>query len=92
MVIKYSIRKKVEDGSISKNRSDYFLVQTPQTFQSTVIKAAYINSSPNQTFTDDASVFEASGREINLIEGHYRNIKITTPEDLIIAQALLQIL
>ncbi len=90
VALKDSIRKKAEDSTISKNRKSYFLVQTPQTFQSTLLKEAYLKSSPNRIFTDDASVFEASGREVKLIEGDYKNIKITTPEDLIIAQALMR--
>jgi len=88
VALKDSIRKKEGDATISKNRNDYFLVQTPQTFQSNLIKAAYSSSESNRAFTDDASVFEASGREVTLIEGDYRNIKITTPEDLLVAQAL----
>jgi 2-C-methyl-D-erythritol 4-phosphate cytidylyltransferase len=86
--LKDSIRKKAGNLTVSKNRTDYYLVQTPQTFQSTPLKEAYSLSKSSISFTDDASVFEASNKEITLIEGDYRNIKITTPEDLIIAQAL----
>lgn len=86
---KDSIREMLADGSSeSADRSKFRLVQTPQTFQSSLIKKAY-KSMPEGTFTDDASVLEASGTSVTLIEGSYRNIKITTPEDIAIAQALL---
>lgn len=86
---KDSIRKMLDDGSsVSADRSKFRLVQTPQTFQSSLIKEAY-RSMPDGTFTDDASVLEATGAPVTLIEGSYSNIKITTPEDIAIAQALL---
>ena len=86
---KDSIRKMSEGGeSEAVDRSRYRLVQTPQTFQSSLIKSAYaLVASDN--YTDDASVLEAAGHPITLIEGNYRNIKITTPEDIAIAQALI---
>ncbi|MCB0497284.1 MAG: 2-C-methyl-D-erythritol 4-phosphate cytidylyltransferase [Cyclobacteriaceae bacterium] len=87
--LKESIRKKENQTTVSKNRSDYYLVQTPQTFQSTLIKEYYQQIIDGAKFTDDASVFESQGGEINLVEGDYKNLKITTPEDLVIAQALL---
>lgn len=86
-----SIRKKTASSTESKNRADYFLVQTPQTFQASLLKDAYSKTETNSEFTDDASVFEASQGEVTLIEGEYKNLKITTPEDLVIAQALLKI-
>ncbi len=70
------------------NRSDIMLVQTPQTFQLEVIKRGFLQEECT-SFTDDASVVEKNGEIINLIDGDYKNIKITTPEDLIIAQALI---
>ncbi len=91
IALKDSIRKKEGSATISKNRADYYLIQTPQTFNSTLLKEAYSASEPNSKFTDDASVFEASQGAVTLIEGDYKNIKITTPEDLIITQALLKI-
>jgi 2-C-methyl-D-erythritol 4-phosphate cytidylyltransferase len=70
-------------------RSDYRLVQTPQTFDIQLLKAA--NRQPyNDNFTDDASVVEAFGQEITLVEGNRENIKITTPYDMIVAEALVQ--
>lgn len=86
--LKDSIRQKIGDQNISVDRSNYFAIQTPQTFNVSLLKKAY--QLPYQdSFTDDASVFEAAGNKITLIEGDYQNIKITTPEDIIIAQTLL---
>jgi len=69
-------------------RSDYRLVQTPQTFDIQLLKAA--NRQPyNDGFTDDASVVEAFGSDITLVEGNRENIKITTPYDLKIAEVLI---
>ena len=69
-------------------RNDYRLVQTPQTFDIQLLKAA--NKQPyNDSFTDDASVVEAFGFDITLVEGNRENIKITTPYDLKIAEVLI---
>ncbi len=86
---KDSIRKKTSLGSMAVDRNDYYMVQTPQTFLLSEIKAAY-KVKELDTFTDDASVYEAFGKNINLIEGDYRNIKLTTPEDLVFAEAFLK--
>lgn len=87
--MKDSVRQLTEDGK-SKNidRSTLRMVQTPQTFSVDLLKSAY-NTEFKNHFTDDASVVEAYGKDVSLIEGDYRNIKITTPEDLVIAEALL---
>jgi 2-C-methyl-D-erythritol 4-phosphate cytidylyltransferase len=86
---KDSIRMAKENQTIAVDRNQYFLVQTPQTFAIGLIKMAFLqDESPN--FTDDASVFEANGGKITLFEGDYRNIKITTPEDLTIASVILR--
>ena len=82
-----SIRQIKNNRNISVNRDAYKLVQTPQTFISDDIKAAY-NCNFNQLFTDDASVYENQGGTINMIEGNRENIKITTPIDLKIGEAL----
>jgi 2-C-methyl-D-erythritol 4-phosphate cytidylyltransferase len=71
------------------NRSHYRLIQTPQTFDVSFIKKAYL-AKEDATLTDDASVAEQAGLTISLFEGSYENIKITTAEDLIIAEALLK--
>ena len=85
---KDSIRVKTKDGSHSVDRSRYLLVQTPQTFRVDEIKAAYEQRELPE-FTDDASVYEYGGKKVTLVEGSYKNLKITTPEDLLIAEALL---
>lgn len=77
-------------GSISKqlNREQLRLIQTPQCFKLSTLKRAY-EAPYNEVFTDDASVAEDMGERIHLIEGDRANIKITTPADLTIAEALL---
>ena len=84
--LKDSIRKVDLLGNKNVNRDDYFLIQTPQTFKCNIIKEAY-QAQDHINFTDDASVLEANGYAINLIPGDYKNIKITTPEDLSVAEA-----
>jgi 2-C-methyl-D-erythritol 4-phosphate cytidylyltransferase len=84
-----SIRQVWNDHSIALKREDIYLVQTPQTFQSDLLKDAY-KVKYDDNFTDDASVVERSGGIINLINGNYENIKITFPEDIAIAEAILK--
>ena len=73
----------------TKPRGDYRLVQTPQCFDIQLLKAA--NRQPyNDGFTDDASVVEAYGHTITLVDGNRENIKITTPFDLKIAESLIK--
>ena len=75
-------------GSITVPRDQYRLVQTPQTFDIQLLKAA--NRQPyNDGFTDDASVVESYGRQITLVEGNRENIKITTPYDITVAEAII---
>lgn len=70
------------------NREHLKIVQTPQVFQTNIIKTAY--SSPfKEEFTDDASVVESAGYSIHLIKGNRENIKLTTPFDFIVGHALL---
>lgn len=69
------------------DRSVLRLIQTPQVFEITALKKAY-EQAYMPAFTDDASVFENAGHTIHLTEGNTENIKITTPNDLIIAEAL----
>lgn len=86
--LKESIRMTDQDNTKAMDRSRFRLIQTPQTFQVSLIKKAYqIKDDPS--LTDDASVAERAGHIISLFEGSYENIKITTPEDLIVAEALL---
>lgn len=79
--LKDSIRELENNSSIARDRSNYVLVQTPQTFKVKEIKKAYEKAGTG-LFTDDASVFEAAGYAVSLVNGSYDNIKITTPEDL----------
>ncbi|MGN0036335.1 MAG: 2-C-methyl-D-erythritol 4-phosphate cytidylyltransferase [Bacteroidaceae bacterium] len=70
------------------SRDEYCLVQTPQVFQVPLLKQAY-QAPYSPAFTDDASVVEAMGATVRQVEGNRENIKLTTPFDLKIAQALL---
>lgn len=78
-----SIRKMEKNGehSISYDRNEFILVQTPQTFNLDILRKAYEQPYRNE-FTDDASVVECYGCDINIIEGERENIKITYPIDL----------
>lgn len=83
-----SVRLVHATGHKSIKRSDIKLVQTPQTFQSSILLPAY-KTNYQEEFTDDASVVEAAGYEVHLVDGEQNNIKITTPLDLAIAEELL---
>jgi 2-C-methyl-D-erythritol 4-phosphate cytidylyltransferase len=86
--VRHLVSESNVQRSITVPRGDYRLVQTPQTFDIQLLKAA--NRQPyNDGFTDDASVVEAYGFDITLVEGNRENIKITTPFDMTIAEALL---
>ena len=85
--LKNSIRQVEGDSTKAVNRSDYLIVQTPQCFDLALIKQAF-TAEYNESFTDDASVFEAAGNKIHLCEGDPMNMKITTKDDLVIARAL----
>lgn len=83
-----SLRHLEKDGRNSSCvRSEYRRVQTPQTFDYEILRKAY-EMDYRDSFTDDASVVEASGHTISLVEGNYENIKITTSFDLKIAEIL----
>ncbi len=84
-----SFRKIEGDNSKIIDRSALRIVQTPQVFNATILLRAY-EQDFSSTFTDDASVVEAIGEKITLCEGERGNIKITTPEDMVIASALLE--
>lgn len=86
--IQDSIRKISDNGSEIADRSQFVLVQTPQCFQSDIILKAYQQTYQN-SFTDDASVVEQLGYNIYLVEGNKENIKITTSEDLKMAEVLV---
>ena len=84
-----TLRQLSSSSSCTVDRSAYRLVQTPQTFQLPLLLRAY-GQTYRDAFTDDASVVEALGHDITLVEGNRENIKITTPFDLTIAEALLR--
>ena len=88
IALKDSIRSVDPTANRQEDRSRFRLIQTPQTFQLKLIKQAF-EQPFDPLFTDDASVLEKAGFSINLIEGSYQNIKITTPEDLLIAESFL---
>jgi 2-C-methyl-D-erythritol 4-phosphate cytidylyltransferase len=88
--LKDSIRKVELLSNKNVNRDNYYLIQTPQTFKAQLIKEAYA-AQDHINFTDDASVLESNGYAINLIPGDYKNIKITTPEDLVVGEAFLKV-
>jgi len=83
-----SIRQVNEDESLSVDRTKYKLVQTPQVFDAELLKKAY-EQEFSALFTDDASVVEALGTKIHLVEGNRENIKITTEIDLKMAETFL---
>jgi len=86
-----SMRIKQEEGaSIITSRDKYVMVQTPQLFHTEVLISAY-EQAYSPTFTDDASVVEGLGIKIVLTEGRSTNIKITNPQDLLLAQALINL-
>lgn len=86
---KDSLRKINGEKTEAVDRTQYYLIQTPQTFQLALIKKAFdVEESP--LFTDDATVLEKAGHTIHLVNGSYDNIKITTSEDLVIAEAFLK--
>lgn len=82
------IDESATGGSVTVDRNKYKLVQTPQVFRRDILDEAYRR--PYETaFTDDASVVEACGYGVCLVEGNRENIKITTPYDLIVAEAIV---
>lgn len=84
-----SYRRVTADGSEIVPRSELRIVQTPQIFKSETLRRAY-EQEFDASFTDDASVVEATGVSITLVEGEDSNIKLTTPEDMEWAEWFLQ--
>ncbi len=80
----FKIGKKVK----SKDRNEYRLAQTPQTFLINQLKKVY-HRKYKTSFTDDAAVWEAGGEKIYLVEGEYSNFKLTTKEDLLAAEMMM---
>lgn len=83
-----SVRLVSSEGSQPIDRSVVKLVQTPQTFQGSMLLRAY-RVAKGVSFTDDATVVEASGIAVHLIAGDKTNFKITTPVDLVVAEQVL---
>ena len=86
-----SYRRVEGDNSYIVPRSELRIVQTPQIFKTQLLRDAY-NVEFSPLFTDDASVVEAFGGHITLVEGERTNIKITTPEDITLAESFLNLL
>ena len=82
-----SLRMIIDEGNSYIDRQKIRTVQTPQVFNAAIIKKAY-NQTYKEAFTDDATLVETMGEKINLVEGSRENIKITTPLDILIANAL----
>lgn len=88
-VVKAVDSYRVVEGEESHiiDRTPLRIVQTPQIFSAAILRAAY-DTEFRQEFTDDASVVEYSGEKITLCEGEYNNFKITTPNDMILGEAI----
>ncbi len=77
------------DDSIVANRNNVRIIQTPQTFRSELLLPAF-RQTYQEGFTDEATVVEAYGGKVYLIEGEYNNLKITRPIDLLVAEKLME--
>ena len=84
-----SVRIINNNSHASINREQVKIVQTPQTFLSSILIPAF-NQPYQEIFTDEATVVEALGESVYLIEGEYSNLKITRPADLLVANAILE--
>ncbi len=85
---KDSVRIVNEEGNDAIDRNNVMLVQTPQTFHSRILLPAF-QIDYKEKFTDEATVVEAYGMKVNLVEGEENNIKITSPVDLLIAEKII---
>jgi 2-C-methyl-D-erythritol 4-phosphate cytidylyltransferase len=93
MPVKDTVKRVDPDGWILEtlNRQVLWLTQTPQAFRRSVIQAAYRRADDDGFYgTDDASLVERMGVQVKMIEASYENIKITTPEDLLLAELLIE--
>ncbi|HTM65612.1 MAG TPA: 2-C-methyl-D-erythritol 4-phosphate cytidylyltransferase, partial [Flavipsychrobacter sp.] len=84
-----SMRLVTKEGSEPVERSQLRIIQTPQAFRASILLSA-MQQAYDEGFTDEATVVEAYGKEVFLIEGEKSNIKITTPEDMVVAEALIK--
>jgi 2-C-methyl-D-erythritol 4-phosphate cytidylyltransferase len=89
MISKDSVRIETEEGNEPLDRNRVHLVQTPQTFHSKILLAAF-QIDFKERFTDEATVMEAFGLKVSLVEGEETNIKITRPVDLFLAERILE--
>jgi len=89
--VKDTVKESDGQGFVAStpNRELLWLTQTPQGFSYQLLLEAHRLAGPSAAATDDASLVEAAGHRVKLVPGSYRNIKITTPEDIYIAEALL---
>ncbi len=87
--VKFSLRENLGNRSRSVDRTKFYEVQTPQIFRWNILYDAY-KYLHDASFFDDASLVEAKGYSVHLVQGDYNNLKITTPVDLIIADVLLK--
>lgn len=93
MPVKDTIKVSNPDGTVLKtlDRESLWQIQTPQTFRVSVIKEAYYRAAEDGFVgTDDASLVERLGVKVHILPGSYTNIKITTPEDLFLANLFLK--
>jgi 2-C-methyl-D-erythritol 4-phosphate cytidylyltransferase len=93
MPVKDTIKMAQRDGTVMKtlDRESLWQIQTPQAFQVAVVKEAYYKATEDGFMgTDDASLVERIGVKVHILPGAYTNIKITTPEDLMLANLLIQ--
>ncbi len=84
-----SIREVSGSNNKAIDRSNLRVVQTPQTFHTSIIKKAY-NRAYNESFTDDSSVLESTGEKINVVKGNTENIKISNPVDFAIGEGIIK--
>ena len=90
--VKDTIKKANPDGTVQEtlNREELWAIQTPQAFHYKLLLKAHQQAIETGCLaTDDASLIEQLGQPVQLVEGSYENLKITTPEDIIVAEALL---
>ena len=85
-----SIRIADGEKSVVADRNNVRIIQTPQTFLSTILLPAFNEQPYSEAFTDEATVVEAFGTPVFLCEGEYTNIKITRPVDLLMAEKMME--
>lgn len=96
MPVKDTVKLSGSDGFVAETlpRERLWMIQTPQVFDYSLIRNAYETvlekADPEVKITDDAMVLESVGGRVRLVEGSYENLKITTPEDMILAESILK--